>query len=175
MGCSIRLGVYLHANHETRKWSKGVRNTVLTQQEADALLEMLKKLKQEEQAFIFPSPGEYKKLDLISEDGKYAFVVDVNRKGYINIARRYTYQGRYQNAHILLRLDINGPEHRNPDGTVLSGNHMHIYREGLEDKFAVEIPNDIANPDDLCQTLIDFLVYFKTTNAEALHMQTVIT
>ena len=147
---------------------------MLTQKEADALLEVLKTLKMTDEPLSFPNPGEYRTLDLLSTDGRHAFIVDVNRKGHINASKRYVYQGRYRKDTILLRLDIDGPEHTNPDGTKVSGNHLHIYREGYHDKIAIELPPEIINPNDMYQTLIDFLIYFKTTNTDELDMQTVI-
>lgn len=147
---------------------------LLTQQEADSLIEILKNIKDIEPTFTFPFPGDYKKLDLVSEDGRHAFIVDVNRKGNINFIKKCTYQGRYQKDTPLLRLDIEAPEHTNPDGVTVPGNHMHIYREEYGDRFAIPIPPEIINPDDLFQTLIDFLVYFKTTNAKLLEIETVI-
>ena len=53
---------------------------MLSQQEADVLLEMLKKLKGTDSPMQFPGPGEYRSLDLTSEDGRHSFIVDVNRK-----------------------------------------------------------------------------------------------
>ena len=146
---------------------------MLTQEEVDVFLEILKQIKSAGELLSFPGPGEYKSLNLISEDSKHEFLVDINRKGYLNDAKKYTYQARYRKDIILLRLDIDGPEHTNPDGTVLPGRHLHVYKEGCDDRWAIEVPQEIINPDDMYQTLIDFLKYFKTTNADMLKMQTV--
>ena len=146
---------------------------MLSQEEANSLIEYLKEIKDLSETFPFPQPGEDKKLDLVSSDGKHAFIVDINRKGYINFSRKCTYQGRYQKDVILLRLDVDGPEHTNPDGTILPKTHLHIYREGFGDRFAIGLPSDINNTNDLIQTLIDFLKYFKTTNADNLEIETV--
>ena len=137
------------------------------------LISMLKNLVNTDEQFAFPSTGEHKMLDLISEDSRYKFIVDVNRKGYINISKR-AYQARYRKDIVLLRLDVCGPPHANPDGVVLSGNHLHVYKEGYEDKIAIDIPDEIVNPDDMYQTLIDFLVYFKTLNINKLKIQVTI-
>ena len=147
---------------------------MLSQKEADALIEVLKEIKDLSGTFPFPQPGDHKKINLVSADGKHSFIVDINRKGYINFIKKCTYQGRYQKDIILLRLDINGPEHTNPDGEVLPGTHLHVYREGFGDRFAIAVPPDIGNTTDFVQTLIDFLVYFRTTNANSLEVETVI-
>lgn len=147
---------------------------MLTQQEADELIAALKHIRAEDAQFPFPAPGQSARLNLYAKDSKQEFIVDVNRRGYLNLVKRCTYQGRYHKDIILLRLDVAGPEHTNPDGQVLPGTHLHIFREEYADKYAVPIPPEIVNPDDLYQTLIDFLTYFKTINTDILEMQTVI-
>ena len=147
---------------------------MLSQDEADILLNILKRIRAFQSPFTFPSIGDSRQIELVSDDGRHEFIVDVNRKGYLGISKRCTYQGRYRKDIILLRLDIAGPEHTNPDGTRVSGNHLHIYQEGYGDEIAIEIPPEIVNPDDLYQTLIDFLLYFKTIDADLLQIQMVI-
>ncbi len=147
---------------------------MLTQQEADNLLETLKQIQNVDKQMSFPAPGDAEKLSLVSEDGKHEFIVDINRKGYVAIAEKCTYQGRYQKDNILLRLDICASEHTNPDGSIVPASHLHVYREGYGDKWAYELPEEIIHPDDLIQTTIDFLKYFKTVNADSLNIQTVI-
>ena len=59
-----------------------------------------------------------------------------------------------------LRLDYGGPLHRNPDGEEIPCPHLHIYREGYGDKWAVPIPTqDSPNIHDHWQTLQDFMRY----------------
>ena len=36
-----------------------------------------------------------------------------------------------------MRLDLDGPMHRNPDGEEIPCPHLHIYREGYGDKWAI--------------------------------------
>lgn len=146
---------------------------MLSQEEADSLIEALKEIKDLSGTFPFPRPGEYKKIDLLSQDGKHSFVVDVNKKGSINFSKKCTYQGRYQKDIPLLRLDVEGPEHTNPDGEVLPKTHLHVYKEGLGDRFAIAVPSDFSNTEDLVQTLIDFLIYFKASNADSLEIEMV--
>lgn len=79
---------------------------------------------------------------------------------------------RYRRDEILLRLDINGPPHTNPDGEEISSNHLHIYREGFEDSWAIPIPSNIfKNTTDLVQILIEFLEYCKVVNIGQLSIQ----
>ena len=138
---------------------------MLTQAEADMLLNIAKKLITKG-AIEFPSSGEYGKLELASLDGREEFIVDINRRGQIKLTK-CTCQERYRKDIILLRLDIDGPNHTNPDGTELPCPHLHIYREGFDDKWAVPLPSgrftDVSN---LVTTLFDFLRYCNVTNMD---------
>jgi hypothetical protein len=60
-----------------------------------------------------------------------------------------TYQERYAVIEILLRLDIDGPPHQNPDGVDVPCPHLHVYREGYGAKWAMPLPADFTNPSDL--------------------------
>lgn len=146
---------------------------MITQQEADALIDMLKNIEEQSLSFVFPIQGEYKKIDLISEDKRHHFIVDINRKGKVEI-KKCTYQERYANDTILLRLDINGLYHTNPDGEKLGKTHLHIYREDYGDAWAVPIPDQFVHLDNFLQTLIDFLVYCRTQNTNLLESQEVL-
>jgi hypothetical protein len=131
---------------------------MLSQTEADRLLALVKVLA-ERGPIDFPLPGTMQQLELHSEDGRDEFQIDVNRKGRIKVSK-CTYQERYQVVEILLRLDIDGPPHENPDGTEVPCPHLHIYREGYGDKWAHPTPSAaFGNTSDLIQTLIDFLRY----------------
>lgn len=133
---------------------------MLTQSEIDLLLDMLKKLV-DKKPIKFPKFGESRQLDLVSQTGKEKFIVDINRKGKIKISK-CTFQNRYMRDIVLLRLDLDGPEHTNPDGVEIPPNHLHIYREGYETRWAYPIPKEVfSNPDDLVTTLIEFLQYCK--------------
>lgn len=125
---------------------------------------MLKELKSND-AIIFPPAGEEIKLDVNSVTTKDKFIIDINRKGQIKI-NRCTYQTRYQKSIVLLRLDVNGPPHTNPDGEVIPCPHLHIYREGYETRWAFPLHDkiDVKNPDDLIEILICFLEYNKINN-----------
>ncbi|WP_151208784.1 DUF6978 family protein [Paenibacillus yonginensis] len=85
--------------------------------------------------------------------------IDVNRKGTINVKKR-TFQTRYQKSIVLLRLDISGSPHRNPDDEVIECPHLHSYREGYGTSWAYPIDGKtFSNLENLAQALKDFLVY----------------
>lgn len=104
-----------------------------------------------------PNKGN-KKLKLVSKNNNEEFDVDINHNHKIKFSK-YTYQERYTKENVLLRLDIDGPPHTNPDGTELGPNHLHVYREGFDERFAIEIPAQFTNTADLVTTLKEFLEY----------------
>ncbi|MEX1123117.1 MAG: hypothetical protein WED82_13325 [Balneolales bacterium] len=131
---------------------------MLTNDEAEHLLEALKELKSD-RTIDFPEAGGNLQLEASTTvNGKEHFLIDVNRKGSIKI-KKATYQTRYLKYIPLLRLDINGPSHTNPDLEEIPCPHIHIYREGHDDKWAYPLPKNFSNPDDLIQTLKEFLMY----------------
>lgn len=142
---------------------------MLSQNEIKALLDMLKIL--DERRINFPEMGNYKQLDVVSKDGKEKFLIDINRKTSIKITK-CTYQGRCRKDIVLLRLDIDGPPHTNPDGEEIHPNHLHIYKEGHGTSWAIPIPTDkFSDVKDLLKILIEFLEYFKVENLSDISVQ----
>ena len=106
----------------------------------------------------YPVPGGQVRIPLISENKRERFFLDIER-GIINLLKG-KYQNRARQVVVLLRLDFGGPPHRNPDDGEVLCPHLHIYREGYGDKWAIPVPTD-AFPDaaDPWQTLADFMRY----------------
>ncbi len=144
---------------------------MLTTDQANQLISELKQLLMDSKIlFQFPKGGQKKQLMLQSLDQRDTFLIDIGRSKKVS-ALKCTYQNRYQNDIILLRLDINGPEHTNPGGKVISGNHLHIYREDVHDKYAIEIPDEFVHLDNPISTLYDFLKYNNVVNPDDLSTQ----
>lgn len=59
----------------------------------------------------------------------------------------------------LVRLDFGGAPHRNPDDVEVSSPHLHVYREGFGDKWAIPLPPIFTNPMDAWLTLTEFMRY----------------
>ncbi len=112
----------------------------------------------EELTIDFPRAGDRLQMQLKSTDGREEFLVDVNRRGRIRLTK-CSYQERYAVVEILLRLDVGGPPHENPDSSVVPCPHLHVYREGYADKWANALPPAFTKPSDLVKTLQDFLRY----------------
>ncbi|MDD2173711.1 hypothetical protein N5916_00050 [Glaesserella parasuis] len=125
---------------------------MLTQQEADALL-TLGKYDFSDGEYKFPYMGGSLRLSLQSMDKKEAFNLDVTR-GYIAL-EKITFQTRARKAVVLVRLDIEGPPHRNPDGEEITCPHIHLYREGYGDKWAYPLPDELKSVLDRPYELLD--------------------
>ena len=104
----------------------------------------------------FPIQGERIAIPLISPDKRENFMLDVTRNG-IKLTKA-TYQNRARQSVILMRLDLDGPPHRNPDGEEILCPHLHIYREGYGDKWAYPAsPTQYPNTQDLFATFEAFM------------------
>ncbi len=134
---------------------------ILTQSEADALISMEKHAVSSDVA-DFPMRGEKLTVDLISPNKKEKFLLDIYR-GLIEM-RKVKYQNRARQIIPLIRLDLGGSPHRNPDGEEIPVPHLHLYREGFADKWAFTVPADrFSNLADLGQTLTEFMKYCNIT------------
>lgn len=142
---------------------------MLTQQEIDYLLQILKNLN-EKQPLIFPPVSYSKEYNIISEDKKEKFIIDVNRKGHIKLTK-CTFQKRYY-GHILLRLDIDGRPHTNPDEQEIPCPHLHILKEGYGTSWAYHIPDNIfEDTTNLLLSFINFLEYCKVKDTNSIMIQ----
>jgi hypothetical protein len=128
----------------------------LSQDEADGLISMPKQRVTNEIVYL-PGRGVSKNLLLESEDHQERFSLDIYR-GRIDLSK-LRYQNRGREVVVLLRLDLLGPIHTNPDGVELPCPHLHIYRQGYRDKWAFPIPSNFTNIKDAWQTLQEFMHY----------------
>lgn len=127
----------------------------LTQEKFNELMSLEKFI--EAKKYLLPGQNEKNSVSVSDVNGYEKFILDVNRKG--SFENKCTIQTRYINegTTIIVCLDINGPEHMNPDGRILSRNHIHIYKEGFEDKYAY----DLDEFDwDLFQNIFSLILLF---------------
>lgn len=130
---------------------------LLTQAEADALI-ALEKRRIDEREWEYPMLGGSLTIPLASSDRREQFILDIGR-GRIDLSKN-TFQNRARQVIVLVRLDLGGSPHRNPDGEEVACPHLHIYREGFGDKWAMPVPPDLfSNPADPWQVLQDFMNY----------------
>ncbi|MDX2206157.1 MAG: hypothetical protein SFU57_00800 [Gemmatimonadales bacterium] len=127
----------------------------LTQAEADALIAMEKHRANEEHA-DFPMSGQSVVFPLQSADRREQFLLDLSR-GRIDLLK-VKMQNRGRQVVVLVRLDLGGAPHRNPDGEEVPVPHLHVYREGYGDKWAVPVPADrFSDITDIWGTLDEFM------------------
>jgi hypothetical protein len=129
----------------------------LSQDEADILIAMPKFRADDREWDTLPAGGAVE-IPLHSEDRREAFLLDMAR-GTLNLAK-CKYQNRARQAVVLVRLDLGGAPHRNPDLEEVACPHLHVYREGYGDKWARALPPDrFADPNDLWCVLQDFMAF----------------
>ncbi len=128
----------------------------LTQAEADALM-ALEKRRMNEDHHHFPL-GSKLSIPLESIVGREQFLLDISR-GRIDL-RKVTFQNRARQVVILVRLDIEGTPHHNPDHVDVPCPHLHVYREGFGDKWAIPVPpSTFGDLSNLWLALQDFMRY----------------
>lgn len=120
----------------------------LSKEEADTLFKM-RKIPAKSVSLSFPEEGDRLEIELCSEDKRYNFQADINRKG--NKAKKLIYQNRSNKVYVLRRLDFIGAPHGNPSAEIddellnkyknadIPCPHVHLYVEGFNDKWAVPL------------------------------------
>lgn len=102
---------------------------------------------QEEANYLISLPKQFKNVtllefgnvinqhhELISNGNSEKFILDIWRSG-LRLSK-FTYNNRGRNSISLVRVDIGGGNHLNPDGGKVLCPHIHIYKEGYWDKWA---------------------------------------
>lgn len=136
----------------------------MTKEKAQELIQVMKELLKSG-TFQLPAIGSTGKIDLKSQlSSRDHFVVYINRKMTIN-PKKYTLLLRYPEEN-LLRIDINGPDHISPDGTIVPCPHIHMRTKdtGRWDAYAYDIPAIFGDTEDCATTVKDFLQYCNTQN-----------
>ena len=134
----------------------------IPQAEADALIAM-EKHRVESKGGLFPEPGGRFSIALTSPDKRENFLLDITR-ARIKLTKA-TYQNRARQAIILMRLDLDGAPHRNPDDQEIPCPHLHIYREGYGDKWAFPGPvGRYPDSQDLFSTFEAFMRHCNITD-----------
>ncbi|MCM8568624.1 hypothetical protein NE848_04490 [Gramella jeungdoensis] len=72
---------------------------------------------------------------------------------------RYTFNKRYKQSIIIFRYD-NGGRHTNPDGKSFDGPHIHLYKEGYNDKFAYPIEDIGIDNSDSMEEVLNKILHF---------------
>jgi len=129
---------------------------MLTQAVADALIGMKKTFLNN--AVISLTAGSDLSYELEASAANERFLLDLSR-GTIRLSK-FKFQTRARTAIVLVRLDLDGSPHTNPDGTRIGGTHLHVYREGYDDKWAYPLdPHIFDNPSEIETTFKHFCIY----------------
>jgi len=133
----------------------------LTQEEANILIAMEKHRANEDHS-DFPMRGQWLTLPLLSGDKREQFLLDLSR-ARIDL-QKVKMQNRGRQVVVLVRLDLGGAPHRNPDDEEIAAPHLHLYREGLGDKWTMPLPPETFRyPADLWMMFEDFLLFCNIT------------
>ncbi|MBA7515330.1 hypothetical protein ES705_07369 [subsurface metagenome] len=128
----------------------------ITQAEFDYLIKLEKRFETSHELVLGPAPLSWER-NINAIKTKDTFIFDFYR-GSFELSK-YTYNKRYRQTIILLRYDANG-RHTNPDGATFDGPHVHIYKEGFDDKFAYPVTDiGIDETDGMKAVLEKFLIY----------------
>jgi hypothetical protein len=122
----------------------------LTQEEANILIAMEKHRANEDRS-DFPMYEQSLTLPLLSADKREQFLLDLSR-ARIDL-QKVKMQNRGRQVVVLVRLDLGGAPHRNPFDEEIGVPHLHLYREGFGDKWAMRslrnVPDRLGCLDDV--------------------------
>jgi hypothetical protein len=130
----------------------------ITQQEADTLL-ALEKHYRGTKTFEFPSFGGDLRIPLHSSDNREEFSLDISRASISLIKNKF--QTRARTTVVLVRIDIGGSPHRNPDGVEIPCPHIHFYKSGFNDRWAYPLSDYFVNTNNSIKILQEFMDYCK--------------
>lgn len=142
-------------------------NNKITQEEAERLLNMMKKSLSD--CINFPERGEQIEFEVCGDTKKDLFITKIYR-GKIN-SKKYEMGARIKKNNILLlELHISpGNIHSNPDGTKIIGSHWHIYTEEFGRRFAY--PAEDIESDKFVENTILFLDKFNVIEKPSINYQ----
>jgi len=138
----------------------------LTQADADLLLKLPKRTHPGTVLELTTSMPMDQDWDLVSHDRREEFILTIERGRRKTI--RLKFQTRARKVIVLARLDLNGSPHRNPStqpyrpGELLTSSHLHLYREGFDDRVAYllnEVPGFAFSFSDDESALTQFLMF----------------
>jgi len=109
---------------------------MLTQAEANQFMQMAKHFVRPPASVTIP-PGIDETHELAGLDDRERFLLDIWR-GTFRL-RKLKFQNRVRTVIVLVRLDVDGAPHTNPDGQRLPGTHLHLFREGYGQHFRLPV------------------------------------
>jgi hypothetical protein len=130
---------------------------MLTQAEANQFMQMAKRFVRPPASITIP-PGVDDTYELAGPNDRERFFLDVWR-GTLRLTK-LRFQNRARTVVVLARLDVDGAPHTNPDLQLLSGTHLHLFREGYDDKWAYPVdPESFTLLSDPGTTFQEFCAF----------------
>ena len=127
----------------------------LTQQEADYLMELEKRF-ESDKPIVLGEMSLRHSHPLVSVDGRERLYLDVWH-GILNL-KKYKLQERGRLCVILVRVDVGGSPHMNPDHEVIPCPHIHIYKSGFDDKWAYPLQDyPFSHSNDIVAVFEDLM------------------
>ena len=136
----------------------------MTRDRAQELIQIMK-LIIEKGSYYLPALGSQNEIKLRSASPQNdIFTVYINRSSKVN-PNKFTLLLRYPEEN-LLRIDIAGPDHHNPDGEVIPCPHIHMRTKdtGRWDAYAYNLPSVFGDGLDQIELLRSFLLYCHVAN-----------
>lgn len=140
----------------------------MSENDATNLVKMLKELL--DKKVYLPENGNKKDYIVKSKTSRDVFIININRRQINEDKCSFVARTKGKNE-LLLRLDVNPTAaHRNPDGIVIEGTHLHIFKENCELDYAIPFNEDASNLIEHCKNffkkfniLEDYTVYDNTS------------
>lgn len=110
-----------------------------------------------------PGANEASSVPIGAVNSRETFSLDISRKSTIVLSRKKLQERLVPNNDLMIRLEIDSKPHMNPDGTKVSRNHIHIFKEGYGLSWAYELSqfSDILfkETDNFNTVFYDFCKY----------------
>jgi hypothetical protein len=128
----------------------------ITQTEFSRLLSLEKTFDAADTLILGPPPASWSR-GLTAPSTRDKFILDFRRSGFE--ITKYSYNKRYRQTIIMVRY-CSTVRHTNPDGVTFDGPHVHLFREGFDDKFAFPVSEmGVDSGDAMDIVLIKLLRY----------------
>lgn len=164
------LGVLSNNAHDSAlRGELPMTDIILLQADADKLL-AIEKHRVNDRVLWFPRLGQSEAIDLLSADETEKFLLDLSC-GHDSLLK-IKLQIRARRSVVLARLDLSGSRHRNPDDKSIGTPHLHVYKQGFGDQWAIPVPPDsFSDISSLSTTFGDFMRYCNITKPPCIHFQ----
>ena len=139
----------------------------ITQQEFDHLIAFEKAFDEADMLILGPPPASWSR-EMTAPSTRDKFILDFRRGGFE--ISKYSYNKRYRQTIIMVRY-CSSVRHTNPDGVTFDGPHVHLFREGYDDKFAFPVSDiGVTVGEGMDVVLMKLLRYCNVTGVPAIEV-----